>query len=319
MLKGESMKLNNVLVTGAAGDIGLGMAKILTEIDWISHVFGMDLHNQLPTKLYYTDFFIAPSVHKEQYLEFLKEIVKNNKIDLIIPSSEPELRFFVKNSISEIDQTPILLPTSEVMNIGFDKMKTAQFLKDNGFDYPWTVNANGNFPKEIPCIKKMTTGSGSKSVEVITSEMDESNLIDNDEWIYQELLLPDDQEYTCGVYRSVNESVHSIVFKRTLSGGRTGYAEVIKNQVIEDFITQLSEKIGFIGSVNFQLRLTDRGPILFEINPRFSSTLVFRHKLGFKDLEWAILDKFNQLEPINYDDRLIIGKKIFRSDSEIIY
>ena len=42
------------------------------------------------------------------------------------------------------------------------------------------------------------------------------------------------------------------------------------------------------GSINIQLRITDKGPRIFEINPRFSSTVLMRHRIGFCDLLWAI-------------------------------
>jgi carbamoyl-phosphate synthase large subunit len=40
--------------------------------------------------------------------------------------------------------------------------------------------------------------------------------------------------------------------------------------------------------MNIQLRLTDQGPRVFEINPRFSSTVLMRHRIGFSDLLWAL-------------------------------
>ena len=42
------------------------------------------------------------------------------------------------------------------------------------------------------------------------------------------------------------------------------------------------------GSMNIQLRLTDKGPRVFEINPRFSSTVLMRHRLGYTDVLWAL-------------------------------
>ena len=48
------------------------------------------------------------------------------------------------------------------------------------------------------------------------------------------------------------------------------------------------------GSINIQLRFRVDEPIIFEINPRFSSTILFRHLLGFKDLIWSIEDANNQ-------------------------
>ncbi len=40
--------------------------------------------------------------------------------------------------------------------------------------------------------------------------------------------------------------------------------------------------------MNVQLRLTDKGPRVFEINPRFSSTVLMRHRLGYCDVLWAM-------------------------------
>jgi carbamoyl-phosphate synthase large subunit len=65
--------------------------------------------------------------------------------------------------------------------------------------------------------------------------------------------------------------------------------------------------------------MTKKGPIIFEINPRFSSTVVFRHKLGFKDVQWAILDLFNELKEKHLSIPDIVGRKIFRADKEIIF
>lgn len=51
---------------------------------------------------------------------------------------------------------------------------------------------------------------------------------------------------------------------------------------------RIAEGLNLHGSMNVQLRLTDKGPRVFEINPRFSSTVLMRHRLGFSDVIWAI-------------------------------
>jgi carbamoyl-phosphate synthase large subunit len=40
--------------------------------------------------------------------------------------------------------------------------------------------------------------------------------------------------------------------------------------------------------MNVQLRLTAAGPRVFEINPRFSSTALMRHRIGFSDVLWSL-------------------------------
>ena len=72
-----------------------------------------------------------------------------------------------------------------------------------------------------------------------------------------------------------------------------------------------------MGSINIQLRMTKNGPILFEINPRLSGTLVFRDKMGFNDLRWWVSDLLN-LENISYNPPKE-GVKFFRGYKEYLY
>ena len=70
------------------------------------------------------------------------------------------------------------------------------------------------------------------------------------------------------------------------------------------------------GVLNIQLRLTSDGPVLFEINPRLSSTIVFRDKLGFTDLRWWI----NDITSLNKNEykQPKAGTKFFRKTHEYI-
>ena len=40
--------------------------------------------------------------------------------------------------------------------------------------------------------------------------------------------------------------------------------------------------------MNIKLRITKSGPLIFEINPRFSFTLLMRHRFRFCDLLWTL-------------------------------
>ncbi|XKI11240.1 ATP-grasp domain-containing protein [Sporosarcina sp. ANT_H38] len=311
--------INSILVTGAAGDIGIGMSKVLKDIPWIKDIYGMDVNDQLPTEEFYQEFIKSPAVNHADYLVFMEELIIKYKVELVIPTSEHEIRFFNKKSIRSIKGVPLLMPSFNIMKLGFDKLKTAQYLECNGFPFPWTMLVSEGEPLKIPCIVKSRDSAGSKDMSILTEENLGYYQKYRKDWIYQELLLPNEKEFTSGVFKSKKGEIQTISFRRTLQGGRTGYAEVVKNPIIDSFLKDLASNIDFDGSVNIQFRLTDKGPVIFEINPRFSSTLVFRHKLGFKDVEWAILDTFGELNDLIFDDSSIINKKIFRSDVEIIY
>ena len=56
----------------------------------------------------------------------------------------------------------------------------------------------------------------------------------------------------------------------------------------------VAEQLDLIGSMNIQLRLTADGPRIFEINPRFSSTVYMRNLIGFSDVIWSVKDTLNE-------------------------
>ena len=106
--------------------------------------------------------------------------------------------------------------------------------------------------------------------------------------VVQELLLPADQEVTCAIYRTKDGRTAVLQLLRTLVGGFTGWAQVIDHPEVSKQCVQIAEGLGLQGGINAQLRLTEQGPRIFEINPRFSSTLLMRHKMGFCDAVWTV-------------------------------
>ena len=136
------------------------------------------------------------------------------------------------------------------------------------------------------------------------------------DFIKQEYLNKEAEEYTCGLYRSTQGEVRSIIVKRTLMGGFTGYGEVCLDKEITRLLSSIAVKLNLIGSINIQLRNSDKGPCVFEINPRFSSTVRFRDMLGFNDLIWSLQDNLHlSIDPYT---SLNEGKKIYKGFSEYI-
>jgi carbamoyl-phosphate synthase large subunit len=106
--------------------------------------------------------------------------------------------------------------------------------------------------------------------------------------IFQELLEPENKEVTCAVYRKKDGEVAVLQLLRKLTGGLTGWAKVIYDHETSEMCKLIATGLDLSGSMNIQLRITDSGPRVFEINPRFSSTVLMRHRFGFSDLLWAI-------------------------------
>jgi carbamoyl-phosphate synthase large subunit len=309
----------NILVTGCGGDIGQSIGKILNEHEIVNNLFGCDISDKNAAKFIYPHFFLGLSCKDPNYIRNLKKIVKKFSIHFIIPVSESELRFLAKEHITKIGRAQLILASAKALEVGFDKLSTADFLKKENLPFPIThlVETSDIF-KKFPVIMKSRTGSGSSNV-IIVSDIDAFifNKKQNPDFIVQEFLDGDSGEFTCGVFRSKNGIIRSIILKRELMGGFTSYGEVIENKEIDILLCDVAEKLNLEGSINVQLRLTSKGPVIFEINPRFSSTVLFRHLLNFKDLEWCIEDKRGL--PISDYKESAIGKKIYKGFNEYIH
>ncbi|MEK6689180.1 MAG: ATP-grasp domain-containing protein, partial [Gemmatimonadota bacterium] len=180
-------------------------------------------------------------------------------------------------------------PSAKAVSRGLDKLATALFLQDQGLAHPWTDIVGETDPRQLPCILKPRFGNGGRGMLRISDpDLARSYRRTRPEDLWQELLLPDDQEYTCGVYRSRRGEVRVMASRRVWWSGKTYAGTVVRDPLIENYLTAIAEGLELVGSINVQLRLTPGGPVAFEINPRFSGTVVFRHRLGFEDFHWSL-------------------------------
>jgi carbamoyl-phosphate synthase large subunit len=134
-------------------------------------------------------------------------------------------------------------------------------------------------------------GSGSRGV-FVARDSEEARFLASrhPQAVFQEYLEPAEGEVTCAVYRTADGRVAVLQLLRTLLGGYTGWARVIRQPEVEELCRRIAERYALTGSANIQLRLTDRGPRIFEVNPRFSSTVVMRDLLGFRDVLWSLAE-----------------------------
>lgn len=308
----------NILVTGCGGDIGLSMGKILKEMDYVRGLYGCDISNRNAAKFVFDNFFLGLPVTDKDYLQKLEKDVRERNIDFILPVSEHELRFFANEKVNKFIADKVVMASQKALEVGFDKLKTARFLEERDLPFPQTQMLHSvESLTSFPVIAKSRTGSGSSKIEMV-KDGDSLELIKktNPEFIVQEYLEGANGEFTCGLFRSKNGEIRNIIFKRELHGGYSGYGEVVKDKAIEELLFTIAEALDLVGSINVQLRITPKGPTVFEINPRFSSTVRFRDLLGFKDVEWSIQDKLD-LSLSEYPE-VPQGKKFYKGFVEYI-
>ena len=309
--------MKNILILGAGGDIGQSVFKILNDYNWIGNIIGTDINLNTASRLLFDKLYQIPKCNEKEYLNSIKKIIEKESIDNILPISEPEIRFFHQKKIRLIGKTPLILANDLALSVGLDKMSTYEFLKINNLPCPKTQYLNLPLELDFPFIAKSNQGSGSKKIFIVKDNLDLDYLKNKyPQHILQEFLPEQEGEYTCGLFRSSRGEIRHVVFKRELLNGFSVFGEVIENKMINSLLIKLANLLDLNGSINIQLRLVEGVPYIFEINPRFSSTVRFRDLIGFKDLLWVLQDFMN--ENISFNDGKLKGTKFYKGFNEYI-
>jgi carbamoyl-phosphate synthase large subunit len=217
--------------------------------------------------------------------------------------SDAEMEFFASNAsvIQEKTGAVVLTNPPDVVAIGRDKWKTVEFLKAHGLNYPVSMipdpDARGEdaiqFVKHkvgFPVVVKPRRGSGAKDFFVVEDE--ESLLFQLrriSEPIVQEHLPETYGEFTTGTFVCKDGTVAgTITMRRLLKKGDTVEAEVGEFPPVVEEVGRILKVLPVNGVCNFQMRLTGRGAVAFEINPRFSGSAAMRAYFGFNEVEASL-------------------------------
>ncbi len=307
-----------ILVSGIGGDIGFGVGKVLKNMPTVNSIHGIDIHSNHPGISIFNKCDVAPSCENPTYVSWLQDYINLNQIDLFIPTSEPEINFLSDKNINKISRANILISNFFMVKTCLDKHKCLSFLRSSNISVPDHGIVGQHVPNSFPIIIKPNRGAGSLNIRKINTvnEYNAFNTPVSSELVWQKYLYPDDQEYTCALFKTDRTSLKSIIFKRELSHGFTSKGEIIEDSVIDEYIKRIAEIFKLDGVMNIQLRMTEQGPMLFEINPRLSSTLVFRDILGFSDLQWWIFSQLDQKIPKYHKPKA--GTLFYRGIAEYI-
>lgn len=304
----------NILVSGVAGDIGFGAGRILREYAGVRKLYGMDVRADHPGKVVFDECTVAPRADHSDYLGWLETFICSHQVDFFLPTSEAEIARLTAAGAFQIGQARVLMANESVVKYSLDKYECLAFLGEHGIAVPEHGLLSGRTPGVFPVIVKPRSGQGSKSVRVVSNLTEFDAIAENDSTVWQDYIGSEDEEYTCAVFKSASTEMRILVMKRRLQGGMTSSGEVVVNPQIDSYVASIAESMQLDGVMNVQLRMGREGPLLFEINPRLSSTLVFRHKLGFRDLEWWL--QASQSIPVGGYDAPTHGQRFYRGAQE---
>jgi carbamoyl-phosphate synthase large subunit len=293
------MIFDTILLTGCGGDIARSISQIIHETKVATRVIGCDVRKMSWDSAIFDFCEFVPCADDPSYFDRLVGILRRHDVDAVVPLSDMEIRRFLNAGfLHEIEGRAVIAANPLAVQIGLDKFETNQMLVNNQLPAPWTRIVGKGEPLEFPCIVKPRFGQGSKGIQRIQIGDVAQHAAKGSNYVWQELILPDSEEYTCGVFGTASGEVRTITFRRQLRGSATAVAEVAEVESIERLLTSIASAVQLRGSINVQLRLSSKGPMVFEINPRFSSTVEFRNRLGFRDFIWSLMErKTLKIEP----------------------
>lgn len=293
----------NILVTGAGALLGQGILRLLQVSDFSKKIFTAD-PDPRSTGHWLGDYAITiPKATDENYMEKIEDIVLQHKIDAILVGTDVELPIFSKNKIKFLKDynCKIIVSSEEVIEIANDKFLTAAFLEKNNFPYPFSVMANDkNSLLEIekklgfPLFAKPIDGARSLGIMKIENHQELMEIYDpNSNLVVQQFLSESEGEYTSGCTVVAGKCKAIVTLRRDLRDGNTYRAYVDeKTSKYDEFIIPIAEKLNPDGPVNFQFRIFNGKPVIFEINGRFSGTTPLRHFFGFNEVEALLKNYF---------------------------
>ncbi|MDE7025703.1 MAG: ATP-grasp domain-containing protein [Paramuribaculum sp.] len=247
----------------------------------------------------------VPAVYADNYIDSVLDICKRYMVNAIICLNDLELPILAANieRFKSIGVMPII-SRPEVIDICFDKYRTAQYIENIGLKTPKTFISlteaktaieSGNL--RFPLVLKPRWGSGSIGIEFINNvdELDEiytmllnkvkksilATASTGEEYILIQQKI-EGQEYGLDVMNDLigNNRGVSVKKKLAMRAGETDKAQTVYNEQIQEIGQILGENLHHIGNLDVDIFEKDGEYYVLELNPRFGGGFPFSYEAG---------------------------------------
>lgn len=248
----------------------------------------------------------VPAVYDPEYVNITLKICKEQKIDALISLNDLELPILAENKAKfEALGVKVIVSDPQVIDIAFDKYKTAQWVESLGLVAPKTYvrladvkEALAKGEIEFPLFMKPRWGSGSIGLESI-ADMEELDIYYNllmkkikktilatasvgDEYIMiQEKLTGN--EFGLDIMNDLKGKNVAVSVKQKLAmrAGETDKAVTVDLPEVREMGKKIGESLGHIGNLDVDImQRADGAYCVLELNPRFGGGYPFSYEAG---------------------------------------
>lgn len=260
---------------------------------------------------------VVPAVYDSDYINKVLDICRKDQVNVLISLNDLELPILAdsKEKFEKIGVT-VVVSSPEVIDICFDKYKTAQWIKSIGLNAPITFvriddakMALGKGDISFPLFLKPRWGSGSIGLETVNNmeELEEvyqqlfkkikktilATASVGDEYIMIQEKLGG-QEYGLDVMNDLNGNHIAVSVKQKLAmrAGETDKAVTCDLPEVREIGRVIGEKLHHIGNLDVDIMQRVNGDYcVLELNPRFGGGFPFSYEAGVNlpkaIIEWA--------------------------------
>lgn len=248
----------------------------------------------------------VPAVYDHEYVNITLNICKEQQIDVLLSLNDLELPILAENKARfEELGVKVIVSSPEVIDIAFDKYKTAQWVESLGLVAPKTYVRLDDVKKalaageiDFPLFMKPRWGSGSIGLESI-ADMEELDIYYNllmkkikktilatasvgDEYIMiQEKLTG--SEFGLDIMNDLegNHVAVSVKQKLAMRAGETDKAVTVDLPEVREMGRKIGEALGHIGNLDVDImQRADGAYCVLELNPRFGGGFPFSYEAG---------------------------------------
>lgn len=281
----------------------------------------------------------VPAVYAPDYVSRTLNICREYNVDVLISLNDLELPILAERK-AEFEElgVKVIVSSPEVIDICFDKYKTAQWIEALGLSSPKTyvclADAKEALAKgeiSFPIFMKPRWGSGSIGLETI-ADIDELDIyynllmkkikktilatasVGNEYIMIQEKLIG--SEFGLDVMNDLegNNVAVSVKQKLAMRAGETDKAMTVNLSEVREIGKKVGENLKHIGNLDVDIMQRANGDYcVLELNPRFGGGFPFSYEAGVNMpkaiIEWV---KGNNVDPAILQP--IYGKMFSKND-----
>jgi len=319
-----------IAVTGVGGGVGQSVLRALRRCELPFRVVGTDAEPWSAGLYAVEQGYLVPRAADPAYAAALKQVLVEAGVQVLIPATDPELPVLARfrDEIRTETGTFVLVGSLESVRLCRDKMAASQFFEKRGLPFARTVPGNQveELVKDVgfPVVLKPRGGSASRGVRIAFNWADLEGIGDHADLIAQEYLIPTawglrkeqlrpEHVMRGHILRQEEEiSIQVLLDHRGNVLGRFTSRNTLRDGVpmtidpwpgapVEELAERMVEALvdtGLVGPCNLQCKITERGPVFFEINPRYTGITAVRAAMGFNEVE-AVLRRVLFDEPLD--------------------